>query len=69
MWEVDAAPMDRIGIDLSAFDLDEAVPFLPPGATTDRANRFFYWQLAPGQAGTHEIRLGAGVRLRVRITQ
>jgi len=67
VWELEAAPMDRIGIDLSLLvnDLD-SVEALPVGASLDRTNRFFYWQLT-AQQGTHEIQAAPGVRLRVKI--
>ena len=59
--------MDRIGIDLSLLTNDvDSVDTLPVGASVDRANRFFYWQLTV-QLGTHEVRIVPGVRLRVKI--
>ncbi len=66
-WELEAAPMDRIGIDLSLLvnDLD-SVQAPPAGASVDRAHRFFYWQLTV-QQGTHEVRVAPGVLLRVKI--
>jgi len=66
-WELEAAPMDRIGIDLSLLvnDLD-SVDALPVGASVDRDHRFFYWQLTV-QHGTHEVLIAPGVRLRVKI--
>ncbi len=66
-WEFEAAPMDRIGIDLGllANDLDSEQA-LPVGASVDRAHRFFYCQLTV-QHGTHEVRIAPGVLLRVKI--
>jgi len=66
-WELEAAPMDRIGIDLTSLlnGLD-SVEALPVGASVDQAHRFFYWQLT-AQHGTHEVSVAPGVRLRVKI--
>jgi hypothetical protein len=66
-WELEAAPMDRIGIDLSLLTNDvDSVDALPVGASVDRARGFFYWQLTV-QQGTQEVQIAPGVRLRVKI--